>query len=91
MCNRLENESVELWLARELHNKKLTDRYWRDPEFRKSKNEDNKNRARAIVFCVSCKTKYTYGSLGPHKKICKGFVEPTTLELLTKTFEQMCL
>jgi hypothetical protein len=88
---RLENEPVELWLARELHNKKLRDRYWRDSVFRKFKNEDNKNRARAIVFCECCKKKYTYGSLGPHKKICKGFVEPTTLELMTKAFEQMCL
>jgi hypothetical protein len=90
MC-RLKDESVELWLARELHNKKLRDRYWRDEVFRKFKNEDNKNRARAIVFCECCKKKYTYGSLGPHKKICKGFVEPTTLELMTIAFEQMCL
>jgi hypothetical protein len=87
----LKTESLEAWIGRETRKMKLRDRYWADENFRKKQNEENQKRAREIVFCVSCKKKYTYGSIGPHKKVCKGFVEPNPIDLLIKSFEKLCL
>ena len=73
-----ENESV-----REATLKRLMARYWNDAEFRNAKNEENKKRSREMVSCSVCKKSMCHGSLRPHKQSCKGFKEPTPLELLT--------
>jgi hypothetical protein len=91
MSVSLKTESLEAWIGRETRKLKLRDRYWADEEFRKRKNEENQNRARQIMFCESCKKKYTYGSMGPHKKVCKGFVEPNPIDELVKSFKNLCL
>ena len=76
-------KSVEHAIARERILKKLLARYWNDEEYRNLKNEENKKRSREIVSCAVCKKSMSHGSMRPHKKICKGFKEPTPLELLT--------
>jgi hypothetical protein len=91
MSGVLKNETLEAWIGRETRKMKLRDRYWADEEFRKRQIQEHKKRARAIVFCVCCKNQYTYGSIGPHKKVCKGFVEPNPIDLLIKSFENLCL
>jgi hypothetical protein len=91
MSEGLKIESLTAWISRETRKLKLRDRYWADEDFRKKKNEENKNRARQIVFCDSCKKKYTYGSMGPHRKVCKGFVEPDPVDDLIRSFEKLCL
>jgi hypothetical protein len=91
MSVSLKTESLEAWIGRETRKLKLRDRYWADEEFRKRKNEENQNRARQIMFCESCEKKYTYGSMGPHKKVCKGFVEPNPIDELVKSFKNLCL
>ena len=84
-------KSAEKAVVRELILKKLLDRYWNDAEFRKLKNEENKKRSREIVGCAGCKKSMSRGSMRPHKKICKGFKEPTPLELLTKCMTELNL
>jgi hypothetical protein len=91
MSEVLKNESLNAWITRETRKLKLRDRYWADEDFRTKKNEEHKNRARQIVFCESCKNKYTYGSMGPHRKFCKGFVEPDPMVDLVESFEKLCL
>ena len=81
-----ENESV-----REATLKRLMARYWNDAEFRNAKNEENKKRSREMVSCSVCKKSMCNGSLRPHKQICKGFKEPTPLELLTKCMIELNL
>ena len=82
-------KSPEKAAAREQILKKLSDRYWSDAEYRNLKNEGTKRRSRELVSCVSCKKSYSRGSMLPHAKICKGFFEPTPLELLTKCMSEL--
>ena len=77
-------KSPERALAREQILKRMMSRYWNDEEFRFLKNEGAKKRSREIVVCSDCRKSYSFGSMKPHKKICKGFKEPTPLERLTK-------
>ena len=84
-------KSAEKALVREATLKRLMDRYWNDAEFRNVKNEENKKRSREIVICSVCKKSMSHGGLRPHKKICKGFKEPTPLELLTKCMIELNL
>jgi hypothetical protein len=91
MSSVLKTESLEAWIGLETRKLKLRDRYWADEDFRKKKNEENKNRARQIVDCESCKKKYTYGSMGPHRKVCRGFVEADPMIDLIQSFEKLCL
>ena len=81
-----ENDSV-----REATLKRLMSRYWNDAEFRNVKNEENKKRSREILSCSVCKKSMSHGGLRPHKEICKGFKEPTPLELLTKCMIELNL
>ena len=81
-----ENETV-----REDILKRMMDRYWNDAEFRKAKTEEIKKRSREMSSCPVCKKPMCHGSLRPHKKICKGFKEPTPLELLTKCMIELKL
>jgi hypothetical protein len=91
MSGDFKKENLMAWIGRETRKLKLRDRYWADEDFRNKKNEENQNRARQILFCDSCKQKYTYGSMGPHRKVCKGFVEPNPMDDLIKSFEKLCL
>jgi hypothetical protein len=91
MPSDLKSENLMAWISRETRKLKLRDRYWSDEEFRKRKNEENKTRARQVLFCDSCKTKYTYGSMGPHRKVCKGLVETDPIDSLVESFEKLCL
>ena len=84
-------KSAERASARELILKKMMARYWNDAEFRNLKNEENKKRSREMVSCSVCKKSMCLGSMRPHKKICKGFKEPTPLELLTKRMIELNL
>jgi hypothetical protein len=85
----LKPKSLEAWVGQETRKLKLRDRYWSDPEFRKAKNEANKKRSRERVCCDGCKMYISYGSMLNHKKVCRGYIEPTPLELLTKRMEEL--
>ena len=84
-------KSAERALVREEILKRMMSRYWNDAEFRNLKNEENKKRSREMTSCSVCKKPMCVGSLRPHKKICKGFKEPTPLELLTKCMYELNL
>ena len=86
-----KDKSAERALARELILKKMMARYWNDPEYRYLKNEANKKRSREMMSCSVCKKSMCSGSMRTHKKICKGFKEPTPLELLTKRMIELNL
>ena len=82
-------KSARFALVRDVILHEQMDRYWSDKDYRKAKNEDNRQRARVIVCCADCKKQMAYSSMFPHKKICKGFKEPTELELLTKRMSEL--
>jgi hypothetical protein len=86
-----KDKSAEKALARELVLRKMMDRYWNDAEYRNLKNEANKKRSREMASCSVCKKSMCSGSMRSHTKICKGFKEPTPLELLTKCMIELNL
>ena len=71
MIHRMTSNKITVgaWLSREPVKKQLRDRYFEDEEFRNSKNEENKTRARQIVLCDGCKKNLNYGSMFAHRKI----------------------
>ena len=60
------------------------ERYWSDEKYRLEKNEKIKQRSKTRVVCGSCKTDFAYGSMLAHSKVCRGFKEPSMLEMLSR-------
>jgi hypothetical protein len=58
-------------------------------------SETRKMKKTKIVLVKLCFVnpvkKYTYGSMGPHRKVCRGFVEPDPMIDLIQSFEKLCL
>ena len=59
------------------------EQYWSDEKYRLEKIEKIKQRSKTRVVCGSCKTDFAYGYMLPHSKVCRGFKEPSMLEMLT--------
>ena len=60
------------------------ERYWSDEKYRLEKIEKIKQRSKTRVACGSCKKDVAYGSMLAQSKNCRGFKEPSMLEMLSR-------
>ena len=58
------------------------ERYKTDELYRNTKRANASALSKSPVVCSGCGKGYTYGSLLPHSKTCKGPKKKTTLDLL---------
>ena len=65
-------------------------RYRTDEAWRKKKCLESSVRLKSSVVCSGCDKVFKYGSMGVHRKCCKGRTEKTTLEEILELSLQVC-